>query len=84
MFCCNDMVEAGSPEGEVLVRATKLAPDTPAVEPVPMIGVEVETTPKGAVETRPCCGTGKQKANFVSIFRIFHTHHGGSRANLRG
>ena len=51
--CCSDMVEAGSPEGEVLVMANKGAPDSRAVVPVPMIGVEVVTTPKGAV-TRPC------------------------------
>jgi hypothetical protein len=48
------MVEAGSPEGEVLVRATKPEPDTPVVEPATMVGVEVETTPKDAVETSPC------------------------------
>jgi hypothetical protein len=34
----------------VLVRATKPEPDAPVVEPVTMVGVEVETTLKAAYE----------------------------------
>jgi hypothetical protein len=56
--CCNNMVEPGIPEAVVLVRATEPEPDAPVVEPVTMVGVEVETTPKAAVETTPSCEAG--------------------------
>ena len=52
------MVELGSLEAVVLVMATDPEPCTPVVEAATMVGVEVETTPKAAVETTPSCEAG--------------------------